>query len=201
MSTRNNAMGWRWGRCGACAAIVLLAGCAGGIHHQGEHQFSLTGSFGHPIKGEIGWPDGAGRADNAGVTLGYAHFLRDRLALLAQLTPYRNYNQSDGDVWTAEYQMGLRYYFCDFDVAERPVALFAEALGGIMVGPRSVPEDGAHANFTQDTGVGVEVHLADHVAWITGYRFRHLSHGHVFGDDPNPSQNDHQVYTGIAISF
>ena len=193
----NKRFGW------TCAALqlALLSGCAGGLHHRGQHQLSLTGSFGTAIHGDVGWPDGRGNADNAGATLGYAYFATDRLALLADLTPYRNYNQSDGDTFASELQLGLRYYVCEFEVADIPVGLYAEALGGLLYGRRSIPEYGAHGNFTQNTGVGVEVQFTPNVSWISGYNLRHLSHGHLFGDDPNPSQNDHFVYTGLAISL
>lgn len=181
-------------------AAFGAAGCHGGLHRQGEHQLSVSGSFGTPIKGDVIWPDGDGRADNAGVTLDYGYYVRDRLSVVAAGTPYRNYKQSDGDVYTGEFQLGLRYHFFDFNVADVPVGLYAEALGGIMAGSKSVPEEGSHANFTQDTGVGVEVQLMDGVQWTTGYRLRHVSNGYIFGSE-NPSQNDHHVYTGIAITL
>jgi hypothetical protein len=181
-------------------ALSACAGCHGGLHRQGEHQMAVTGSFGTPIEGDVIWPDGDGRADNAGVTLGYGYYVRDRLAVIAAGTPYRNYNQSDGDVYTGEFQLGVRYHFVNFCIGDVPVGLYAEAIGGIMAGSASVPEEGSHANFTQDTGVGIEVQLMDGVQWMTGYRLRHLSNGYIFGSE-NPSQNDHHIYTGIAITL
>lgn len=180
--------------------LTLQAGCAGGIHRRGEQQLSLLGSFGTPIKGQAVWPDADGRADNAGVALGYSYFAADRFAVGAALTPYRNYNQSDGDAHAGEFQVALRYYFADFELLDTPIGLFAEALGGIMQSSRSVPPDGSGANFTQDTGLGIEVKLGEGVSWITGYRLRHVSNGYLFSQD-NPSQNDHQAYTGIAFSW
>ena len=50
---------------------LLVTGCAGGLHHAGEHQLAVTGCFGHPF-------DPSGRADNADVTVGYSYFVRDR---------------------------------------------------------------------------------------------------------------------------
>ena len=182
------------------AACTGIAGCQGGLHRAGEHQLSVTGSFGTAIKGNVVWPAGDGRADNAGLTIGYGYYLRDRLALVAAGTPWRNHNQRDGDVYSGEFQLGLRYHFLEFDVCDRPVGLYAEIMGGIMAGDASVPEGGSHANFTQDTGVGFEVQLAEGVNWMTGYRLRHLSNGYIFGQE-NPSQNDHHVYTGIAITL
>lgn len=192
---------WRLLRlAGAGAAALPFCGCTGGLHHKGQQQFTVLGSYDHSIKGEVIWPDGDGRGDNAGVALGYNYFTADRFSVGAALTPYRNYNQSDGDAYAGEFQIALRYYFAEFDVAETPVGLYAELTGGLMQSGPSVPEDGTHTNFTQDSGLGFEVKLSDNVSWISGYRLRHESNGYVFGQD-NPSQNDHQVYTGIAISW
>lgn len=193
-------------RCGGAHGLLVglalvVAGCTGGIRQAGEHQVRLTGGFGTAIKGDIVWPDGKGQADNWGVTVDYGYFVRDRLALLVAGSPYRQYSQPNGRVGAAELQIGLRYYFFDFELGAVPVGLYAEALGGMLYGAESIPEDGSHTNFTQDTGVGFEAVLSDTVSWVGGYRLRHLSNGRLFGDDTNPSQNDNHFYTGVAITF
>src|SRR5262245_46150363 len=180
---------------------VLLTACTGGLHRAGEQQITLLGSTDHPIKGDVGfWPYGEGRADNAGVALAYNYFATDRFSIGAAITPYRVYNQSDGDVYAGELQIAARYYVADFKLGPAAVGVFGEILGGMMQSAKSVPETGTHTNFTQDTGLGVEIKLTDNVSWISGYRLRHLSNCYAFGPD-NPSQNDHQVYTGIGISW
>jgi hypothetical protein len=146
------------------------------------------------------WPYADGRADNAGVALAYNYFATDRVSIGAAVTPYRVYNQSDGDIYAGEIQLAARYYLADFKLGQAPVGIFGEVLGGMMQSAKSVPETGTHTNFTQDTGLGVEVRLTDKVSWITGYRLRHLSNCYAFGAE-NPSQNDHQVYTGIGVSW
>ncbi|MBK8269714.1 MAG: acyloxyacyl hydrolase [Planctomycetes bacterium] len=186
--------------CAAIIAIFFIAGCSGGMHHKGQHQIGVSGSFGHAIKGETPWHDGDGRADNAGVAVDYHYFLEDRLAIGGAITPYRNYNLAGRDSATGEFQLGVRYYIFEFDVLEKPVGLFAEVSGGILHGSRSVPEEGSHTNFTQDNTLGLEWKLSDNISWQTGYRFRHLSNGYIF-DSVNPAQNDHQVFTGFAISW
>ena len=158
----------------------------------------MTGMYDYPIKGEAIWPDGEGRAQNAGATIAYNYFTADRFALTAAGTPVRIYAQDDGDIYAGEFQLGVRYYFADFEIGEKPIGLYAEALGGLMQSAKSVPETGSHTNFSQDTGVGFEVLLSDQISWIGGYRLRHISNGDMFGED-NPSQNDHMVYTGLAF--
>ncbi len=186
--------------CLVMTLTVLLAGCSGGLHRKGDMQFSMTGTYGHAIKGETPWTDAKGRGDSASASLGLNYFIEDRLALMAELTPMRIFNQSDGDAYTYELSLGARYHFLEFDIAAMPVSLYGEIMGGFMHGNDSVPEEGSNFNFTQDTGVGIEMKLAENVSWVTGYRFQHLSNGNFFNDD-NPSQNDHQVYTGVAIEL
>lgn len=181
-----------------CGLGLLVAGCEGGLHRKGETRFTAMGSYGEPIKGDVIWPDGKGRGQNAGLTLGLDHHLADRTAIVATLTPYRIYNQSDGDIYAGEFQLGLRCWLVEFDVFGQPVGIFTEALGGVTYGARSIPEEGSNFNFTQDTGLGVELPLTDDISWISGYRLKHLSNGRLFNDD-NPSQNDHFVYTGLSI--
>jgi len=176
---------------------LTAVGCGGGLHRQGEWRAEVTLSYEEPIRGETIWADGLGRSQAAGVTVHGNYFLADRTALIIAATPYRIYNQSDGDVYAGEFQLGARYYIAEWN-NPLPMALYAEVLGGVTLGRHSIPEDGSAFNFTQDTGIGFEAKLTDDVSWITGYRFKHLSNGNFFNDD-NPSQNDHQIYTGISI--
>lgn len=179
---------------------AALMGCTGGMHHKGEQQVSVVGSYGYPIKGPVGWPAGDGRAPNAGVTASYHYFFADRWAVAANLTPYRGYAQDDGTITTGEYSMGVRYFITEFDLFERPFGIFADLHGGLLYAAHSVPEGGANLNFTQETGIGFEYRITPRVSWVGGYRLRHLSDGYLFASD-NPSQNDQQIFTGIAISF
>lgn len=184
----------------ASAQAVLLVGCSGGMHHRGEQQVSLVGSYDHPIKGRVGWPAGDGRAANAGVTASYHYFFADRWAVAANLTPYRGYAQDDGTITAGEYSMGVRYFITEFDMFDRPFGVFADLQGGMLYAARSVPEGGSNVNFTQETGIGFEYRITPRISWVGGYRLRHMSNAYLF-DDQNPSQNDQQIFTGIAISF
>jgi hypothetical protein len=122
------------------------------LHRRGERQLLLLGSYGEPIGGEAVWPDGDGTAQNAGFTLAYNEFLRDRVSWLGTLTPYRIYNQDDGDIYAGEFQLGLRYYFWEFDLAQTPVLLYGEILGGLTYGARSIPEEGSNFNSRRTRG-------------------------------------------------
>ena len=178
-----------------------LCGCQGGLHQRGDQQFTLHSSYAWPIKGDTLWPEGEGSAENAAATIGYGYFVSDRLALRSDLTPYRLFQHRDGDVAATELQVGLRYYLCDFEVCTVPIGVYTEAFGGLVHSSKRVPADGAHTNFTQDLGVGLEARLSDQFSLLTGYRYRHMSHGHVFAGEPNPGQNDGVVYAGMAITW
>lgn len=180
--------------------VVILPACTGGIHRQGNHQISVTSSYDYPITGNVIWPDGEGRAQNVGGTVGYNYFFEDRWAFMAAGTPVRIYATPDQYTYAGELQIGFRYYPWEFTLGQTPVALYAEVLGGMLQASRQLPPGGSHTNFTQDTGVGVEVKLTDEVSWLVGYRLRHLSNGYIFAAD-NPSQNDQQIYTGFAITL
>ncbi len=185
------------------AAVVLLVGlvgCHGGMHQKGDQQITFMGSYGEPFNEGFVWNGADGTGQNGAFTVGYNYFLDDRIALMINGTPYRIYNQSDGDIYAGEFQMGFRYYFFEFDLLEKPLGLYAEMLGGLTYGSNSIPEEGSNFNFTHDTGAGFEWQLSDNVSWISGYRLKHLSNGNFFNDD-NPSQNEHHVYTGLAVSW
>jgi opacity protein-like surface antigen len=182
------------------AVLPMLVGCRGGLHEKGEQRIRVVGSYGEPIRSGIAYNAGRGTGQNAALTIGYDRFVTDRLALMVDGTPYRIYNQDEGDVYTGEFQVGVRYYFWEFDVFGTAGAMYGEMLGGIMLGSNSVPEEGHTFNFTQDTGLGFEFELNERISLNTGYRMKHLSNGGMFNDD-NPSQNDHHVYVGVAISW
>ena len=189
-----NCAGVEWWSCLAAMSLtVIVSGCTGGPHCRGDRQLTVTGLFAHPF-------DTDGRGDSAGVTIGYNCFLRDRLALMGAVTPYRIYNQGDGDAYSAEFQLGLRWYFWEFGDEPHSVAFFGEGLAGVIYSARSVPEDGTNTNFTGEIGVGLEVPLTDCIRWVTGGRLRHLSHGHIL-HGKNPGEDDQQVYTGLAFSI
>jgi len=180
---------------GAALAVWLpQAACTGGIHHRGQHQLSVTGAYGVPF-------DRTGRGDSAAIGLGYEYFARDRLAVAAAMTPYRNYDQGDGDAHAGELQVGVRWYFWELNLGKVPLAFYVDLLAGLTHSSRSVPEDGACTNFVEDAGIGVQVPITENVSWVAGYRLRHLSHAHVFGGEPNPGQDDQQFYTGLAFSL
>ena len=62
----------------------------------------------------------------------------------------------------------------------------AVAVGGCAGGPH---RRGEH-----------QLTLTDDIRWLTGYRLRHLSHGHIL-HGKNPGEDDQEVYVGLAFSI
>jgi opacity protein-like surface antigen len=180
----------------AVVALLLCAACAGGRHHRGDRAWAATAHWGLPITRDVLDLRGNGRANNAGATVEGHWFVRDRLALLATVTPLHVYDQSDGTAFAAGFAVGPRLH-----VWERGrFGLFGDVLGGIQLSTRSIPEEGTHYNWSLALGPGCEYELRDSLWLQLGYRFRHISNGRGRVAS-NPSQNDHFIWVGLAWSF
>jgi len=184
--------------------LLLLAGagCATGPAgpaglprraRRGEQRLEIAVSYGIPDDDRVLWWDSVNEAPNAGLSVLYGRFLRDRLALLAGGTPVRIYDQDGDAVWLGEIQLGLRFYAW----ARGPVAFYLEGLGGLALARRRIPPDGTKGNFTADLGLGVEYPLDDRRSLVAGYRISHLSNGRG-NVSTNPGQDDHELYVGFA---
>jgi len=111
---------------------------------------------------------------------------------------YRYYDQNDGPVHVAEFQVMGRYYFpLEFHVGEVPVGVFGDVAIGVLEGSRSIPEEGTDTNITAEAGAGVEAMLNDKASLFIGYHARHISNGG--GNVPyNPGYNEHVVFLGFG---
>ncbi len=147
------------------------------------------------------WWVGEGDASTTAVTVKYSRYFRPRLAWTVGFTPARLFDQSDGTVWSAEIQAGIRWDALDFSVYRVPLVLYGIALGGVMHSSKSVPaERASHTNLTQDLGLGLEVRWTDSVSMVTGYRLKHLSNGSGSNIN-NPSQNSNDVFLGLLFRW
>ena len=177
---------------------IALTGClSGGLHRRGDQQIVVHANYGKAIVGtsSLGFI-GGGTADNAGLTLSYDQFVEDRVAVSSSVS-YRYFDQSDGPVHAAELEVGLRFFFFEFET----VAFSFDIYIGGMVGTRSVPLNGSHGNFLLGIGPTMEIQLSKKLSVLLGYQFRHLSNAGGFRDPDNPTQNDHRFYAGVAIPW
>jgi hypothetical protein len=181
-------------------AILLGAGCAGGIHRRGEQQVAVQSTYADPFRDHPVWGIGRGKAQNWSVGAGYGYFLADRCALLAAVTPLRVFDADGEDVRAAEFQLGIRAFVLEFHTGSAPTALYFEVLGGRMWADDPVPPAGTEDNWTQDFGTGFEWRLSDRTSLLLGYRLRHFSNGKGSGSD-NPSQNENVVLGALAFTW
>ena len=180
---------------------MFVGGCRGGPFRPGDQLVAIEAAYGDPNLDNPIWWVGDGDAPTYAVTVKYSRYFRDRLAWTVGLTPARIFDQSDGTVWSAELQAGIRWDFVDFTVYRVPIVLYGIALGGIMHSSKSVPaERGSHTNLTQDLGLGFEFRWTDSTSMVAGYRLKHLSNGSGSNLD-NPSQNSNDVFLGLVIRW
>ena len=77
--------------------FAACAGCAGGIHREGDQQAHVQLSWADPFRDHPVWGVGRGTAENWGIAAGYGYFFADRWAALASFTPVRMYDQEGED--------------------------------------------------------------------------------------------------------
>ncbi len=181
--------------CLACC-LLSLAACTGGLHTRGERRLTLRANYGDPIVGSALGFEGNGNARNLGASAAFEHFVADRIALTGGLG-YRYYDQSDGPVHAAEFEVGVRHFL--FELGD--VALSFDVSGGFMIGSRSIPEAGTARNFLLGFGPTVEIPLGASAMLLLGYQFRHVSNGRGRLATDNPTQNDNRVFVGVALKW
>ena len=175
-----------------------MAGCHGGWHTRGERRAIGRVSVGIPAGGNLLWAGDKSPAPNVGATVAVEKFLRDRVALIGGLTPYRYYDQEDGAVHAHEIHIGARYFApVEFHLGNVRMGVFLDASLGVIQSSKSIPEAGTDTNITQESGIGLEAHVGENTSLIAGYHQRHISNG---GKNApyNPGYNDHQVFLGLT---
>lgn len=81
---------------------------------------------------------------------------------------------------------------------EYTVQPFLKSSGGFMYFSKRFPDDrGVRFNFTLELGGGLEFVLADNISFTLGYKYHHMSNGHL--GNINPGIDSNVFYTGITI--
>jgi hypothetical protein len=90
--------------------------------------------------------------------------------------------------------LGLRY----LHTLSGPIELYAEASAAPMYLSIDTAEQGHSGfNFLLQTGMGLQYRLSADKGIFAGYRFRHLSHGHI-ADRPNVGIESSAIIAGLA---
>lgn len=185
-------------RLGLLLLLAATAACQGGRHQRGERHLIGEISVGIPSGGNLLWAGDKADAPNVGAAVAVEGFVRDRVALLGTLYPYRYYDQNDGPAHAQELQFGVRYFPpLEFELGKLPMAVFLDVSVGVIQSSRSIPAGGTHTNITQESGIGLEARLSETSSLLFGYHQRHISNGGGNAPD-NPGFNDHQIFVAFT---
>ena len=83
---------------------------------------------------------------------------------------------------------GRASFFVDFGV-------------GVSYATERTPHTGTYFNFMEEAGLGTTVQIKDHLHFLGGVRFFHMSNARIDGPEHNPSLNAWQVYAGIMFKL
>ncbi|MEM8885447.1 MAG: hypothetical protein AAGD14_15385, partial [Planctomycetota bacterium] len=129
--------------------LACLCACHGGMHKQGDKQWSVQGHYSTPIVGDLLWWDAKGEAENAGIGVWNRWYLEDRWAIGIGLTPtwFREFGKNFGG---AEFEVGMRWHFWEWE----KLGIFLDLNGGFLYTSEDVPRAGTDWNFTFALGPG-----------------------------------------------
>ncbi|MGE3174657.1 MAG: hypothetical protein AB7O97_18640 [Planctomycetota bacterium] len=161
----------------------------------GEREWQARVFYGVPLLQKSFFWDGNGEVDTAGLKLRHLWQVTDRFALGPGLT-LQNWFAGGPDMQSAEVEAVGRFLgqVGDLDV-------FAEFTGGFLQATRAVPIGGTDWNFTFSFGPGLRIPLdADH-ALDLGATWHHVSNALGRDNPRNPSQNEVQMWVGMAFRW
>jgi len=133
------------------------------------------------------------RREMLSLEIGAEHFIADGLALAGAIGFHAFHQEDDGQGLSGTVLLRWHFY------RARSWSLFAEAGAGLMATSENIPIDGSKFNFTPRAGVGVTVAVSDHVRWIVGAGWHHISNANVFRD--NPGRDQIMLYTSLSFPF
>jgi Lipid A 3-O-deacylase (PagL) len=115
--------------------------------------------------------------------------------LLLEISPLASVHQPQNAFGFTASPLHMRWNFGG--AAPRPVRVFAEASGGIILTNVPVPARTTTLNFIDQAGFGLRLGRGARRTWLLGYRFQHISNaGRV---QPNPGVNFNFVYAGVSF--
>jgi hypothetical protein len=166
------------------------------IVQSGDRTLQVQTYVGIPILQKSFFWDGNGEDDTAGGKARHLWHISDDLAIGAGLTG-GVFFQSGGDAYVLEGEgVGRIYLYRSADYT-----VFAELTGGWMQSTRPAPQDGTEWNMTFSFGPALELPLGENTGFLTGLTYHHVSNALGRDNSRNPSQNEAQLWAGIAWHF
>ncbi len=112
------------------------------------------------------------------------------------IEPFFNTIIEPDEGYEAGLNVGLRY----IAPVSNGVSFYGEILSGPMyLSIDTVEQDEPGLNFLSQIGAGIQVDLSSDVAFITGYRWRHLSNANL--RKPNMGINTNYILAGFSFVY
>ncbi|WP_445665012.1 acyloxyacyl hydrolase [Fodinibius sp. AD559] len=123
------------------------------------------------------------------------------LEYTAEVNLAANYTLSNTEIYQAgSYSgfgitpLGLQFNFNHHNTVQP----FLKSSTGFMYFKKPFPDDrGVQFNFTLEFGAGMEIMVLDNLSLSVGYKYHHMSNGHL--GKINPGVDSNIFYTGITI--
>lgn len=112
-----------------------------------------------------------------------------------------NYTLSDTPRYQAGSYSGIGVNPLGFQInlnRNNTIQPFLKSSTGIMYFKKPFPDNrGVQFNLTLELGAGVEVMILENISFSVGYKYHHMSNGHM--GDINPGIDSNIFYTGLTI--
>lgn len=168
------------------------------LPREGDRITDVRVFYGIPILQKSFFWDGNSEVDNAGLKARQLWQVSDASALGVGLTG-ANWFLGGADVQSIELEgVGRSFVYRSEDDA---YGVFVEVTGGFQQATDSIPPGGTEWNFTFSFGPGVVVPLERSLDLQTGVTYHHISNALGRDTPRNPSQNEAQLWIGLAFRF
>ncbi len=172
------------------------AAAAARLPHEGDRVLDLRAYYGLPILQKSFFWDGNGEVDQFGLRARHLWYESDSVALGCGLS-VMNFLLGGSDVQAAEVDAIGHFHV----YTGEGFAVFVETTGGFLQATDAIPPGGTEWNFTFSGGSGVDVPVGDGVDLVTGATYHHISNALGHQNPRNPSQNEADLWIGVAFRF
>ncbi len=168
------------------------------LPHEGDHITDVRVYYAIPILQKSFFWDGNSEVDSAGLRIRQLWQVENDVALGVGLAA-TNWFLGGPDVQSIEAEgVGRAYVYRSDDDS---YGVFCDVTGGFQQATDSIPPGGTEWNFTFSFGPGVVVPLQRALDLQTGLTYHHISNALGRDSPRNPSQNEAQLWIGLAFRF
>jgi hypothetical protein len=154
----------------------------------GTVTLTSTGSYAHNFDGE--------RVKIGTANVGAGYYIFNNFGVNFE-AGYQRHNQGGPDADVMMLDLLLRHHLLHW----RRFSFFVDFGVGVSYANARTPHDGTYFNFMEEAGLGTTIQIKDHLHFLGGVRFFHMSNARINGPEHNPSINATQVYAGIMFKL